>query len=93
MVFVQNLWLLPGLRLILGTWPRGGVHRVTDLGHQILLKTRPVSLPAAVVDLQELSELCCIQAPCFYSSALDTEFSLSCRLPGSAPNKCLLVFL
>lgn len=92
-VFVQTLCLLPGLRLMLGTWPRCGVHRVTDLGHQIPPKPRPVSPPAAVMDLQEVSELCRIQAPCFYSSALDTEFSLSCRLPGSAPNKCLLVFL
>ena len=46
-VFVQCLWLFPGLRLMLGTWPSCGVHRVTDLGHQIPPEPCRLSLPAA----------------------------------------------
>ena len=53
----------------------------------------PFLLPAVVMDLQKVSELYCIQAPSLYSSALDTVFSLSCKLPGSAPNKLACISL
>lgn len=69
--------------------------RVTDLGHQIPQSHvhSPFLSPAVVMDLREVSELYCIQGPSIYSSALDTVFSLSCRLPGSAPNKFACISL
>jgi len=93
--FVQSLGLFPGLRLMLGTWPSCGVHRGTDLGHQIPPKPCPASLPAACSgagsprgqgSALRPSTLCLL-------FCLRQSFSLSCRFPGSAPHKLACISL